>query len=79
MPDPAPQELLLVHVEYIRERVDSIDNRLSELNGRTRVNETEIAVLKDRADESRSAGKRWGLTSGGVGSAIGAALSYLFK
>lgn len=79
MSDQTPSELLLVHVEYIRERVDAIDNGLKDLNGRTRDTEQAIAVLKDRADESRNAGRTWGLTAGGVGSAIAAWLAHLFK
>lgn len=79
MSDHAPQENLLVHVEYIRERVDSIDLRLKELNGRTRENEQAVARLNERTDDSRKAGRNWALAGGGIGSAIGAALASLFK
>lgn len=79
MPDQTPYESLLVHLEYLREGVDDIRLRLKELNGRTQMNELDVAILKDRADESRRAGSRAGWTAGGVGSAIGAALTWLFK
>ena len=79
MPDQTPYESLLVHLEYLREGVDDIRLRLKELNGRTQMNELDVAILKDRADESRRAGTRAGRTAGGVGSAIGAALTWLFK
>lgn len=79
MSESPPQDSVLVHLEYLREGVDEIRLHLKELNGRTRANETDIAILKDRADESRTSGRRWGLTAGGVGSAIGATLAYLFR
>ena len=71
-------ETILVHLEYIRASVDGVNIRLDALNGRTRANEQAIAVLDDRADDSRSAARKWGLTAGGIGTAIAAALAYFF-
>ena len=78
MADDQTTQIVLVHLEYIREQVDGINGRLDGLNGRTRRNEQDIAVLHDRAAEGRTAGRNWGLTAGGVGTAIAAALAYLF-
>ena len=71
-------EAIFVHLTYIRGTVDGINTRLDALNGRTRATEQAVAVLEDRADEGRSAGRKWGLTAGAIGTAIAAALAYLF-
>jgi tetrahydromethanopterin S-methyltransferase subunit G len=74
--------------DRIEKRVDKrcgeINERLDTLNGRTRKNEREIAVLQDRSDqasdESKNAGKnagaKWGAWTGG---AIGAAIVTAYK
>ena len=69
---------IVVHLEYIRKAADETNAHLRQLNGRVTATEQEIAVLKDRAAEGRAAGRTWGLTAGGIGSAIAAGLAYLF-
>lgn len=78
MSDESTTEIVLFHLEYIRQQVDGINDRLDTMNGRTRALEQKTAVLEDRASEARTAGRKWGLTAGGIGSAIAAGLAYLF-
>ena len=54
------------------------ENALVAQNGQIQTHGEKIAVLEDRASEGRTAGRNWGLTAGGIGSAIAAALAYLF-
>lgn len=60
----------------IDKRADGLDERLDLLNGRTRKNENDIAVLKDRSDEGKRAGAKWGA---GAGAAIGGAIVTVYK
>lgn len=69
----------LEHMGLLREDVKAVHSRLDVLNGRTRAVEIDVAVLQDRGEEYRKSGRNWGLTAGGIGSAIGAALTYLFR
>lgn len=69
-------EQLLIHVEYIREGIDGVHARLDALNGRTRTNETDIAVLKDRSADARKAGGLWGA---GAGAFVGGVLAVLYQ
>jgi len=78
MAEQQTTQIVLVHLEYLRDKVDAIDGKLEAQNGRIRKTEEAVAVLNDRTDEARNAGRNWGLTAGGIGSAIGAALAYLF-
>ena len=78
MTDQQTTEIVLVHLEYIRSKQDEIVLHLRALNGRVGDAEQDIAVLKDRADEARTSGRAWGLTAGGIGSAIAAGLAHLF-
>jgi hypothetical protein len=43
---------ILVHLEYLRRGQDETNRHLAALNGRTRLAEQEIAILKDRADHA---------------------------
>lgn len=74
---------LLIHIAYIREGVDGINERLDNLNGRTRKNETDIAVLKDRQSDSRqagvSAGRNWGAGAGTAGGFLGGVVAGFFQ
>lgn len=61
--------------EQIREGFKGVNDRLDDLNGRTRKNEQEVAVLKDRSDRAeRTAG-----TIGGVVGAVTGAISSVAK
>jgi hypothetical protein len=46
------REEFLTHIEYVRNDIGEIVQRLDTLNGRTRTNEQDIAVLKDRDQQS---------------------------
>lgn len=71
-------DAIFIHLEHIKEGIDGINRRLDEQNGRLRSTEQSVAVLEDRANEAKDAGRNWGLTAGTVGTAIGAALAYFF-
>lgn len=76
MSEPLSRDEFLTHVSLLREDVQAVHARLDVLNGRTRAVETEVAVLKDRATDARSAGRNWGA---GAGAAVGGALSLLMQ
>jgi hypothetical protein len=71
-------DAIFVHLEHIKEGIDGINRRLDEQNGRLRSAEQNVAVLQDRADDAKVAGRNWGLSAGSVGAAVGAALAYFF-
>lgn len=75
---PHNDDVILVRLEYIASAVDEIKGDVKAQNGRIAAAETAIAVLEDRADAAKSSGRTWGLTAGGVGTALAAALAYLF-
>ena len=61
-------------MHLLRGDVQAIHARLDQLNGRTRTNEQQIAVLTDRsASEGRDA-QKGGMLAGGVVTAIAAAI-----
>lgn len=66
-------------MDRIEATVTACTDLLRSQNGRLSKSEIQLAVLNDRASDARKTGRNWGLTAGGVGSAIGAALAYLFK
>jgi hypothetical protein len=79
-------EVTAVRVEGFSDQLGRIEHicnatsgHLKELNGRTSGNTQDIAILKDRADQARNAGRTWGLTAGGIGTAIAAALAYFLR
>ena len=71
-----PQEIVLVHLEYLRERVDVAIERLDTQNGSIQRHATAIAILQDRADESRNSGAKWGA---GVGAGVAALVAGLWQ
>lgn len=79
MAEPQHNEVVLVHLEYLREQMDGVVARLDKQNGKLETHGRAIAVLQDRGEDSRKSGRNWGLTAGGIGSAIGAALSWVFR
>lgn len=85
MADPKTLDSITVHLEYLRDGVDGINSRLDTLNGRTRLLETDLAVLKDRTDENRQAaaqakvsGAKWGAGLGAMLAALIAGLMSFF-
>lgn len=81
MPEQHSDDPIIIHLEYLREGVDGINARLDGLNGRTRQNEQDIAVLKDRSEDNRIAaaaaktsGAKWGAGIAAFGSAVATAL-----
>lgn len=72
---------LLIHLEYIREKVDGICDRLDAQNGRIRTAENKILVLEVRSEEaakdSRSAGRNAGALAGSAVSGLVTALGKL--
>ena len=69
---------ILIHLEYIRKAADETNDHLRALNGRVSAVEIRATVLETRADEGKSSGRNWGLSAGGIGTAIGAALAHFF-
>lgn len=59
-------------VDDIRQDIAGVNGRLDTLNGRTRKNEREIAVLRDR-------GARQNLTAGGTGAGAGILLAMAWE
>jgi hypothetical protein len=60
----------LIHLERVHGGIQGVQERLDNLNGRTRACEQDVAILKDRTDTvrrdtRRSVGK-WGLGVGGL-------------
>jgi hypothetical protein len=53
-------------VAIIREDIHGVHSRLDALNGRTRRNESAIAVLEDRGKDARKLGAAWGGFIGGA-------------
>lgn len=76
MSDPHSEHpAILVHLEYLRQGIDGINERLDIQNGRVRKNEQSIAVLEDRATAATKAGAVWG---GSIGAGAGAAIAALY-
>jgi hypothetical protein len=55
---------VLIHLQYIKQSVDGINERLDAQNGRLRTAEGEILVLKDRSDDAKRQGGIWGAIGG---------------
>lgn len=70
---------IFIHLEYIRAGVDELKAGQAAQNGRLREAETDIAILKDRADESRKSGRNWGAGAGTVGGFVGGLVAGLFR
>lgn len=75
------EEIIIVHLEYLRGGIDGINERLDALNGRTRKVEQDVAVLHDRADQavvSANANKAVALKYGaGMGALLAALIAGL--
>jgi hypothetical protein len=78
---------ILVHLEYLKSGQDETNRHLAALNGRTRMAEQEIAILKDRADHavalakassssSRSSSAKW---SAGIAALISGIIAGLMQ
>lgn len=61
---------LLVHISYIKQGIDAINEKLEAQNGRVRTAETDIAILKDRQSDARKSGTTWGAGGGFVGGLV---------
>lgn len=72
---PLSRSEFLTHVGYLRDDVHAVHARLDVLNGRTRTAEQSIAVLHDRANDSKASGAKWG---GAAGAFLGAVLTALW-
>jgi hypothetical protein len=66
-------------MHVLRDDIHGVHDRLDALNGRTRTNEKDIAVLQDRAtQESKDPTARYGAL-GGIVAATGGILYHWFK
>lgn len=75
-----PDTSTVVHLLYIRAAVDGVNKRLDDLNGRTRENEEDIAVLKDRSADAKKSGGIAGTIGGFLGGVLsGMASQWLGK
>jgi hypothetical protein len=68
MPDRT--EEILVHLEYLRKGQDETNTHLKTLNGRVGKHDEALAVLKDRGEDAKAAGRNWGAGAGGVAGAF---------
>lgn len=73
-------ETILVHLQYLREGMDRIVERLDQQNGRIGSAEKSIGILQDRTtearDAARSTGAKWGAA---VGTGAAAAMAALWN
>lgn len=66
--------------ESIREGFTGLHLRLDTLNGRTRVAETKIAILEDRAESAKDTKRNWdGIIGGGIVALIAGAIEWFTK
>lgn len=72
-------EVILVHLEYIREKQDEIVAHLTTLNGRVSTVETRATVLETRADDGKISGAKWGAGLGALIAALIAGLAQAFS
>lgn len=70
---------IFVHLEYIRAGIDDLKAGQQAQNGRLREAEQTIAVLQDRAEDSRKSGRNWGAGAGTVGGFLGGLVAGLFR
>lgn len=70
---------ILIHLQYLREGVDGINERLDAQNGRIRTLENDMAVVKDRQSEARQDGGKWGGIAGGFAGGMVSALVQYFQ
>lgn len=72
------EQIVLVHLEYLRERMDGVIERLDKQNGKLERHGQDIAVLQDRASEARNSGAKWGAGVGAGAAALVAGLWQVF-
>lgn len=72
-------DAIQVHLEYLRADVSECLGLLKAQNGRIREAETAIAVLEDRADESKRTGRNWGAGTGAAGGFFGGFVAGLIQ
>lgn len=73
---PEQHHAILVHLEYIKAGIDELKEGQLVQNGQLGRHETAIAILKDRADEARNSGAKWGA---GVGAGMSALVAGLWQ
>ncbi len=54
MPERDRSEVILTHLEYIRRKLDELNDQQRALNGRVGTAERSIAVLQDRAEDVKA-------------------------
>lgn len=62
-------------MRLLREDIRGVHDRLDELNGRTRTNERDIAVLQDRGEQMKDPTARYT----GLGAVIAAAATFVYQ
>ena len=67
-----PDEVVLVHLSYLRQKMDEVVDHMRTQNGKLETHGNRLAVLEDRASEARNTGARWGAFMGGIITAIAA-------
>mgnify|MGYP001563266892 CR=1 FL=1 len=68
---PHNDDVLLVHLTYLKDGVDECRELLKAQNSRLGKTETDIAVLSDRADDAKTSGRNWGAGAGTAGGFLG--------
>jgi hypothetical protein len=67
-------------MQLLRGDIAGVHDRLDKLNGRTRANEADIAVLQaTQAGPSRDTAARWTALGSGVGAVLAGALAWFTK
>lgn len=75
---PHNDDLILVQLHAIAADVAEIKTDVKAQNGRVRTLEIDTAVLKDRADDAKHAGRNWGAMTGSIGGLLGGFVAGLF-
>ena len=71
-------EVTATKLEYVGPQLDRIEAVCTKLVDKSEGHEGRLMKLETLGDEARTSGRNWGLSAGGIGTAIGAALAYFF-
>ena len=69
-PPASHSDVVLVHLGYLREKMDEVVQHMEKQNGKLEQHGQAIAILQDRATEARATGAKWGAGIGAVAAGI---------
>lgn len=80
MPDQTSTQVILVHLEYLREKMDEVISHQKHQNGRQNKTDERLAVLEDRAQDYKGlVARRATWISVVIGTSMAALYQYLSK